>query len=291
MKRFFKIALVAFIAAATFAGCQKPGTPQDDKNKESETIALNGIALNKSDAELEIGATETLTVTYDPSNATEKPEVEWSSSAPEVATVDKGVVTAVAAGEATITAKAGAFTATCKITVKAGEEPAPEAIIKIDGDMSDWAGIEGAVGTGGVNAAFKVFSDETNLYFYVKRTTERMSEVWAGNAYHYYAFDTDGDASNDVDLWGNKADILLVVYPYAGTADAPQFEIAKDGATMPEANSVANAVVKGVVTDSGVETEVSIPRADIVGLPATEFKVSYWSNKGGSEKLTVSLTL
>lgn len=163
--------------------------------------------------------------------------------------------------------------------------------ITIDGDMSDWAGVEGAVGTGGVNAAFKVSSDETNLYFYVKRTTERMSEVWAGNAYHYYAFDTDGDASNDVDLWGNKADILLVVYPYAGTADAPKIEIAKAGATMPEANSVANAVAKGVVTDSGVETEVSIPRADIVGLPATEFKVSYWSNKGGSEKLTVSLTL
>lgn len=163
--------------------------------------------------------------------------------------------------------------------------------ITIDGDMSDWAGVEGAVGTGGVNAAFKVSSDETNLYFYVKRTTERMSEVWAGNAYHYYAFDIDGDASNDVDLWGNKADILLVVYPYAGTADAPKIEIAKAGATMPEANSVANAVAKGVVTDSGVETEVSIPRADIVGLPATEFKVSYWSNKGGSEKLTVSLTL
>ena len=44
----------------------------------------------------------------------------WTSDKPAVATVDAtGKVTAVAGGEATITAKAGDKTATCKVTVKA----------------------------------------------------------------------------------------------------------------------------------------------------------------------------
>ena len=43
----------------------------------------------------------------------------WTSDNPAVATIDAtGKVTAVAEGEATITAKAGDKTATCKVTVK-----------------------------------------------------------------------------------------------------------------------------------------------------------------------------
>ena len=59
-----------------------------------------------------------------PDNATDK-TVTWTSDKPAVATVDAtGKVTAVAEGEATITAKAGDKTATCKVTVKAAA-PAP----------------------------------------------------------------------------------------------------------------------------------------------------------------------
>ena len=157
-------------------------------------------------------------------------------------------------------------------------------------DLSKWADITGAEGTGGYNAAFKVMADSDYMYFYVKRTTNRLADLWGGAAYHYYAFDTDGDPSTDVDLWGNKADILLVVYPYAGSSSAPAFGIAQTGSTLPDTSSVANAVISGVVTDSGVETVVAIPRADIAGLPSS-FNVTYWSNKGGSEKLTVPVTL
>ena len=174
------------------------------------------------------------------------------------------------------------------VTVSGGSAPAG---ITIDGDMSDWAAIEGASGEG-INAAFKVASDDKNIYFYVKRTTERMSEIWGGACYHYYCFDTDNDPATGVELWGNGPyELLLVVYPYAGSADAPAFGIAKAGATMPESYTVANAVIKGVVTDSGVETEVAIPRSDILSMPASPVTVSSWSNKGGGDKLSVTCTL
>ena len=60
----------------------------------------------------------TLTYTITPENATDK-TVTWTSSDETVATVENGVIKAIKAGEATITAKAGDKTATCAVTVNA----------------------------------------------------------------------------------------------------------------------------------------------------------------------------
>ena len=84
-------------------------------------VDVESVTLNKTETTLEIGGTETLTATVLPENATDK-TVTWETSNAEVATVANGVVTAVAKGEATITAKAGEKTATCKVTVN---EPSP----------------------------------------------------------------------------------------------------------------------------------------------------------------------
>lgn len=80
------------------------------------TISVESITLNKPQLSLVKGATETLTATVLPTTATDK-AVTWESSDTAVATVENGVVTAVAAGNATITAKAGEKTATCAVTV------------------------------------------------------------------------------------------------------------------------------------------------------------------------------
>lgn len=84
-------------------------------------IAVTGVSLNKSSTTIVEGNTETLTATIAPSNALDK-AVTWSSGTPGVATVNSsGVVTAVSAGNATITVTThdGSFTANCTVTVTA----------------------------------------------------------------------------------------------------------------------------------------------------------------------------
>lgn len=86
-------------------------------NKE---VKVTGVKLNKTATSIFVGDSETLTATITPENATNQ-KVTWKSSNAAVATVDAaGKVTAVKAGEATITVTTedGGKTATCKVTVK-----------------------------------------------------------------------------------------------------------------------------------------------------------------------------
>ena len=85
-----------------------------------DDVAVSSISLNKTSTSIEEGKTETLSATILPAEATDK-SVTWTSSNPSAATVDaSGVVTAVAVGEATITAEASnGLTATCAVTVTA----------------------------------------------------------------------------------------------------------------------------------------------------------------------------
>ena len=85
-----------------------------------QTVAVTGVTLNASSGELTVGGQTTLTATVSPENASNK-TVTWESSAPTVASVVNGVVTALAPGSATITAKTqeGNFTAEYALTVKA----------------------------------------------------------------------------------------------------------------------------------------------------------------------------
>ena len=84
-------------------------------------VAVDNIKLNKTATVMNVGDTETLTVTVEPANATNK-TVTWSSSNTDVATVDEsGKVTAIGKGTTLITATANddsGVQATCTVTVR-----------------------------------------------------------------------------------------------------------------------------------------------------------------------------
>lgn len=125
MKKIFYLMLAATIGTAMVA-CD------DDNDK----VEVSGISLDKETLDLVVDETQQLTATVTPEDADDK-TVVWTSDNTDVVTVnEEGVVTAVAAGEAVVTAAAGEKTATCTVTVTESVKPATAVkTIKIPGDM------------------------------------------------------------------------------------------------------------------------------------------------------------
>ncbi len=98
----------AVCSLAVFAACT-------DKNDSSENVT---VTVSSKAIELEIGESQKLTVSVEPADAADK-TVEWKTSDDKIATVDNGLVTAVAEGEATITVTSNGKSDSCKVTVKA----------------------------------------------------------------------------------------------------------------------------------------------------------------------------
>ncbi|MFL0247323.1 cell wall-binding repeat-containing protein [Candidatus Clostridium stratigraminis] len=85
------------------------------------SIHVTGISLNKTSVLLKPNSQETLSASVQPSNAFNK-NITWASSNPGVASVSNGVVNAVKAGTAIITATSedGGYTAACTVNVDNG---------------------------------------------------------------------------------------------------------------------------------------------------------------------------
>ena len=100
-------------------------TQEGEKVVEKKThikafYEVEGITLDKTEGILTAGNTVTLNAAVLPEEVADETTVTWTSSDEKVATVDEnGKVTAIAAGEATITATAGEKSATYKLTVQA----------------------------------------------------------------------------------------------------------------------------------------------------------------------------
>ena len=92
-------------------------------------VPVTGVALDTAAVELLVEDTHTLTAIITPEDATDN-YVTWGTSDAKIATVDEGVVTAVAVGTATITVTTvdGGYTATCQVTVK----PRPVTGVTLD---------------------------------------------------------------------------------------------------------------------------------------------------------------
>ena len=110
MKRVVKISILTaamMFAAAGFHACKK-----------DKTIHVEGVTLSQNSLTLTVGQSQPLLASVVPTDAANK-NITWTTSAASIATVNNGTVTAVAAGQATITATSadGGKTATCTVTV------------------------------------------------------------------------------------------------------------------------------------------------------------------------------
>ncbi len=97
--------MLSFLSAFVLTSCDKD-------------VKVSGVQITPGEVTLGIGETQNLTVTVEPSDATD-PTYSLESSDLSVAAVQSDVVTAVAPGEAVITATTadGSLKATCKVTV------------------------------------------------------------------------------------------------------------------------------------------------------------------------------
>lgn len=138
--------LIALLSVTTLAGCDKPVSSSNSSSADTssasstsstssassasastsantssgqQTVELTSIALNKTETSILNGSSETLSVTFNPNNASDK-EVVWSSDDASIASVNNGVVTAKKVGKTNIKVTAKNKTsvyATCQVTV------------------------------------------------------------------------------------------------------------------------------------------------------------------------------
>lgn len=112
MNKKLLFVLILVLCVSLLCACK----PTDDNPPEPTPDEVT-IVLSKQQLDLEMGQSATITATVGGSD--EVPT--WTTSAPDVATVSGGKVTALADGTATITATIGDVAATCVVTVNSHE--------------------------------------------------------------------------------------------------------------------------------------------------------------------------
>ena len=95
---------------------------------EKRYVAVMGLLLNQSTATVTEGEQLVLVATVTPEDADDK-TVAWETSDATIATVEDGLVTGVAPGTVTITAKAGGREAVCVVTVEKRYVPVSDIIL------------------------------------------------------------------------------------------------------------------------------------------------------------------
>ena len=91
-------------------------------SKSTKSVLIQGIEFEETEIFMNIGETALLKIIVSPDNATNQ-GIDWVSSDNDVATITDGVVTALSAGVATITATSieGGHTASCRIIINSDD--------------------------------------------------------------------------------------------------------------------------------------------------------------------------
>ena len=172
----------------------------------TSAVPVTGVTLNKSSTSLGAGSAEYLVPIITPSNATNQ-NVTWSSSNASTATVSAGgLVTAVAAGTATITVTTvdGNKTAACNVTVTAPATPSTPTFTSV-ADFETWLKTQPE---NTANTAYNVVLKLNSL--------NGLKEVLLNASHKYVSINLSGNALTSIpdyaffDRSGNKDCTTLV---------------------------------------------------------------------------------
>ena len=235
-----------------------------------DKFAVTGVKLNESEKSLQVGDSFTLTATVLPEDARDK-TVTWSSDKESVATVKDGVVTAVSPGTAIIkvTAGAGAFSATCSVTVEERiieitEISYPEDNQTINLKMGESYTIKVKVAPDNANEILKV-SPAINCPVTWKRDKVQGTPYWNVTVKAIYK-EGRGSLAIDSKSYSTQCFVKVTKVPVSGiTLDMSETSMrVGQTLTLTPKVSPSDASIKDVIWDSSDKSVAYVSQSGIV---------------------------
>lgn len=244
-----------------------------------DIVPVTGVTLNETEVTLEEGETFTLEETVLPEDAGNK-TVSWATSDAAVVTVEKGVVTAVAPGEATITVTTedGGKTSDCKIVVK----PAVIAVESVSLDKTELTIAEGENAT--LNATV-LPENATNKNVVWTSDNEEVATVSDGKitalksgAATITVTTEDGGKTAECKVTVEKS----VVHVESVSLDRSSLElVAGNSETLSATVLPENATDKAVVWSSSDESVATVEDGVVTAVGAGEAVITVTTQDGG----------
>lgn len=244
-----------------------------------DIVPVTGVTLNETEVTLEEGETFTLEETVLPEDAGNK-TVSWATSDAAVVTVEKGVVTAVAPGEATITVTTedGGKTSDCKIVVK----PAVIAVESVSLDKTELTIAEGENAT--LNATV-LPENATNRNVVWTSDNEEVATVSDGKitalksgAATITVTTEDGGKTAECKVTVEKS----VVHVESVSLDRSSLElVAGNSETLSATVLPENATDKAVVWSSSDESVATVEDGVVTAVGAGEAVITVTTQDGG----------
>lgn len=235
-----------------------------------DKFAVIGVKLNESEKSLQVGDSFTLTATVLPEDARDK-TVTWSSDKESVATVKDGVVTAVSPGTAIIkvTAGAGAFSATCSVTVEERiieitEISYPEDNQTINLKMGESYTIKVKVAPDNANEILKV-SPAINCPVTWKRDKVQGTPYWNVTVTAIYK-EGRGSLAIDSKNYSTQCFVSVTKVPVTGISLDVSETSMRVGQTLTLTSRVSpsDASIKDVIWESSDKTVAYVSQSGIV---------------------------
>lgn len=280
------LSLLLVLAGCGGGGSSAPAPITSGKNNTTAAATLSSITLTPTSTTLTTGGQVTLTATgnySDGSNTDISNQVVWSSSSSTIASVTGGVVTANAAGYASITAtKSGITSSPAGITVTAATVTSltlsPSTLSMVTGQSLTYTATAGYSdsSTGNVSGLATWSSSDTAVA--TVSSTGIVTTVSAGTATitaNYSGFTSTATLTVTAPAAGDGP-LAGVFWTYAGTTNTAWSQVADT--TVPNGGAVFRAATITHNQNTTASITENIPTAGFVGFYykiSSEFNYDY----------------